>query len=148
MPQTMPTITVGLCTLSGAAMASQARAGQGDFAMADTLGSLAKSICQSTTSHFIGMETSWRSRAKSSLPVLLQARSHTPSMSPHLPITAQEIADAAIGAAEAGAAIVHLHARNPQDGRPDQTPEAFSPFLKVIKQRSERGGDMTTAPLQ
>ena len=47
---------------------------------------------------------------------------HTPSMSPHLPVTAQEIADAAIGAAEAGAAIVHLHARNPQDGRPDQTP--------------------------
>src|SRR6185437_6747334 len=47
---------------------------------------------------------------------------HTPSMSPHLPVTSQEIADAAIGAAEAGAAIVHLHARNPQDGRPDQTP--------------------------
>src|SRR5664279_2787918 len=61
---------------------------------------------------------------------------HTPSMSPHLPITAQEIADAAIGAAEAGAAVVHLHARNPQDGRPDQTPEAFLPFVKVIKQRS------------
>src|SRR5258708_4562822 len=60
---------------------------------------------------------------------------HTPSMSPHLPVTSQEIADAAIGAAEAGAAIVHLHARNPQDGRPDQTPEAFAPFLKVIKQR-------------
>ena len=38
---------------------------------------------------------------------------HTPSMSPHLPVSAQEIADAAIGAAEAGAAIVHLHARNP-----------------------------------
>jgi uncharacterized protein (DUF849 family) len=62
---------------------------------------------------------------------------HTPSMSPHLPITAQEIADAAIGAAEAGAAVVHLHARNPQDGRPDQTPEAFLPFVKVIKQRSD-----------
>ncbi|MET0669895.1 MAG: 3-keto-5-aminohexanoate cleavage protein, partial [Xanthobacteraceae bacterium] len=53
-------------------------------------------------------------------------------MSPHLPITAEQIADAAIGAAEAGAAVVHLHARNPQDGRPDQTPEAFAPFLKVI----------------
>jgi uncharacterized protein (DUF849 family) len=61
---------------------------------------------------------------------------HTPSMSPHLPVTAEEIADAAIGAAEAGAAIVHLHARDPKDGRPDQTPEAFAPFLKVIKQRS------------
>ena len=55
---------------------------------------------------------------------------HTPSMSPHLPITPEEIADAAIGAAEAGAAIVHLHARDPKDGRPDQTPEAFAPFLQ------------------
>ena len=69
---------------------------------------------------------------------------HTPSMSPHLPVTAQEIADAAIGAAEAGAAIVHLHARNPQDGRPDQTPEAFLPFLKVIKQRSNVVINLTT----
>ena len=59
---------------------------------------------------------------------------HTPSMSPYLPITAQEIADAAIGAAKAGAAVVHLNARDPKDGRPDQTPEAFAPFLKVIKQ--------------
>ena len=69
---------------------------------------------------------------------------HTPSMSPHLPITASEIADAAIGAAEAGAAIVHLHARNPKDGRPDQSPEAFAPFLQVIKQRSNCVINITT----
>jgi uncharacterized protein (DUF849 family) len=69
---------------------------------------------------------------------------HTPSMSPHLPVTAQEIAEAAIGAAEAGAAIIHLHARNPQDGRPDQSPEAFLPFLKVIKQRSNCIINITT----
>ena len=69
---------------------------------------------------------------------------HTPSMSPHLPQTAEQIADAAIGAAEAGAAIVHLHARNPKDGRPDQSPEAFSPFLKVIKQRSNVVINITT----
>ncbi|WP_374306572.1 3-keto-5-aminohexanoate cleavage protein [Dongia sp.] len=61
---------------------------------------------------------------------------HTPSMSPYLPVSAEEIADASVGAAEAGAAIVHLHARNPEDGRPDQTPQAFEPFLKIIKQRS------------
>lgn len=61
---------------------------------------------------------------------------HTPSMSPYLPVTAEEIADAAVGAAEAGAAIVHLHARDPKDGRPDQSPEAFAPILKSIKQRS------------
>jgi uncharacterized protein (DUF849 family) len=61
-----------------------------------------------------------------------------------LPVTPEQIADAAIGAAEAGAAIVHLHARNPQDGRPDQTPEAFAPFLKVIKQRSNVVVNITT----
>jgi uncharacterized protein (DUF849 family) len=69
---------------------------------------------------------------------------HTPSMSPHLPITSQEIADAAIEAAEAGAAIVHLHARDPKTGKPDQSPEAFAPFLKVIKQRSNCVVNITT----
>lgn len=69
---------------------------------------------------------------------------HTPTMSPHLPITPTEIADAAIGAAEAGAAIVHLHARDPRDGRPDQSPEAFAPFLRVIKQRSSVVVNITT----
>ena len=69
---------------------------------------------------------------------------HTPSMSPHLPVTAEEIAEAAIGAAEAGAAIVHLHARDPADGRPDQSPQAFAPFLKVIKQRSNCVVNITT----
>ena len=69
---------------------------------------------------------------------------HTPSMSQYLPVSASEIAEAAIGAAEAGAAIVHLHARDPQDGRPDQTPEAFEPFLRVIKQRSDCVVNITT----
>src|SRR5215470_5156836 len=69
---------------------------------------------------------------------------HTPTMSPHLPISATEIADAAIGAAEAGAAIVHLHARDPKDGRPDQSPDAFAPFLKVIKQRCAAVINITT----
>jgi len=69
---------------------------------------------------------------------------HTPSMSPHLPITAAEIAEAAIGAAEAGAAIVHLHARDPKNGRPDQSPDLFAPFLKVIKQRSDCIINITT----
>ena len=69
---------------------------------------------------------------------------HTPSMSPHLPVTADEIATSALGAAEAGAAIVHLHARNPEDGRPDQSPEAFEPFLRVIKQASDVVVNLTT----
>lgn len=69
---------------------------------------------------------------------------HTPTMSEHLPITATEIADAAIGAAEAGAAIVHLHARDPQTGKPDQSMEAFSPFLQIIKQRKSVVINITT----
>lgn len=69
---------------------------------------------------------------------------HTPSMSPHLPITAEEIADAAVSAAEAGATIVHLHARDPENGRPDQSPEAFAPFLPVIKQRCDAVINLTT----
>ena len=69
---------------------------------------------------------------------------HTPTMSPHLPITAEEIADAAIGAAEAGAAIVHLHARDPETGKPDQSLERFAPFLGVIKQRTPAVVNITT----
>ena len=69
---------------------------------------------------------------------------HTPSMSPNLPVTAAEIADAAISAAEAGAAIIHLHARDPKTGAPVQTVAAFEPFLKVIKQRVDAVINITT----
>ena len=69
---------------------------------------------------------------------------HTPSMSPHLPITPEEIITDSLAAAEAGAAILHLHARNPEDGRPDQTPEGFSPFLSRIKQSSDAVINITT----
>ncbi len=69
---------------------------------------------------------------------------HTPSMSPHLPVTPEEITEAAVGAAEAGAAIVHLHARDPETGRPDQTPEAFARFLPRIKQRTDAVINLTT----
>jgi uncharacterized protein (DUF849 family) len=65
-------------------------------------------------------------------------------MSPFLPITADEIAEAAVGATEAGAAIIHLHARNPANGRPDQNPDLFEPFLKVIKQRCDAVINLTT----
>lgn len=69
---------------------------------------------------------------------------HTPSMSQHLPVTAAEIAEASGAAAEAGAAIIHLHARNPNDGRPDQSAEAFEPFLRIIKQHSDAVVNITT----
>ncbi|MDA8883727.1 3-keto-5-aminohexanoate cleavage protein [Planktomarina temperata] len=69
---------------------------------------------------------------------------HTPGMSPHLPVTPDEIVDAAIGAAEAGAAILHLHARDPETGRPDQTPDGFARFLPRIKQASDAVINLTT----
>ncbi len=61
---------------------------------------------------------------------------HTPTMSPHLPITPLEIADASVAAAEAGAAILHLHARDPRDGRPTPDPDVFMEFLPMIKGRT------------
>ncbi|MCU0803729.1 MAG: 3-keto-5-aminohexanoate cleavage protein [Burkholderiales bacterium] len=69
---------------------------------------------------------------------------HTPTMSPYLPITPDEIAAGAIGAAEAGAAIVHLHARMPEDGRPTQDPNVFREFLPKIKAASNVVINLTT----
>jgi uncharacterized protein (DUF849 family) len=69
---------------------------------------------------------------------------HTPTMSPYLPITPDQIAAEAIAAAEAGAAILHLHARDPENGRPDQTPEAFARFLPRIKQGTNAAINITT----
>ncbi len=69
---------------------------------------------------------------------------HTPSMSPYLPVTPEEIAEAAIGAANAGAAIIHLHARNRKDGSPTQDPEIFREFLVPIKEKSNAVINLTT----
>jgi uncharacterized protein (DUF849 family) len=69
---------------------------------------------------------------------------HTPSMSPYLPVTAEEIAEDAIKATAAGASIIHLHARNPITGEPDQTPSAFVPILDAIGQRSSSVINITT----
>jgi len=69
---------------------------------------------------------------------------HTPSMSDALPITAEQIVSQAIGAAKAGAAIVHLHARDPMDGRPDQSVEAFAPILGAIRDEVDVVINITT----
>jgi uncharacterized protein (DUF849 family) len=69
---------------------------------------------------------------------------HTPTMSPYLPITPDEIAEAAIGAAQAGAAIVHLHARQPHDGSPSQDPALFRQFLPKIRAASDVVINLTT----
>ena len=69
---------------------------------------------------------------------------HTPSMSPYLPVTPEEIIEASVGAAEAGAAIIHLHARDPVTGKPDQRPEAFGRFLPQIKARTDAVLNLTS----
>jgi uncharacterized protein (DUF849 family) len=69
---------------------------------------------------------------------------HTPTMSPHLPITPQEIATASIEVAEAGASIIHLHARDPETGKPDPRPETFMEFLPVIKQSTDAVVNVST----
>ena len=69
---------------------------------------------------------------------------HVPSQSKYLPITPEEIAESAIGAAEAGAAIVHLHARNPEDGSPDGRTDTFREFLEPIRERTDAVINITT----
>ncbi|WP_225028289.1 BKACE family enzyme [Xinfangfangia pollutisoli] len=69
---------------------------------------------------------------------------HTPSMSPHLPVTADQIATQAIGAAEAGAAILHLHARDPGNGRPSADPAHWRGFLPRIAGATDAVINMTT----
>jgi uncharacterized protein (DUF849 family) len=69
---------------------------------------------------------------------------HTPTMSPHLPLTPDEVAKDAIAAAEAGAAILHLHARDPKDGRPTPSADVFMQFLPRIKQQTKAVVNITT----
>ena len=69
---------------------------------------------------------------------------HTPTMSPYLPITPAQIAEAAIGAAQAGASIIHLHARHPETGKPDPRPETFMQFLPVIKEGCDAVVNLST----
>ncbi len=73
---------------------------------------------------------------------------HTPTMSPHLPITPEEIANSAVGAAQAGASILHLHARNASDGSPTPDPDIFRQFLPVIKNGTDAVINVTTGGAQ
>lgn len=69
---------------------------------------------------------------------------HTPTMSPYLPITPSEIVDAAVGAAEAGASVIHLHARDPKTGKPSPDPRLFMDFLPRIKQQTDAVMNIST----
>ena len=89
-------------------------------------------------------ESKSRSRRKTIITCAVTGSIHTPTMSPHLPITPDEIARESIAAAEAGASIIHLHARDPKDGRPTPSPEVFMEFLPRIKQGCDAVVNITT----
>ena len=85
-----------------------------------------------------------RKRSKAIITCAITGSIHTPSMSPHLPVTPDEIATHAIDAAEAGAAILHLHARDPGNGRPSPLPDTYNQFLPRIKQSANAIVNITT----
>src|SRR4051812_23173908 len=69
---------------------------------------------------------------------------HTPTMSPHLPFTVEDVVAESVSAAEAGASVIHLHARDPRDGRPTPDPAVFMEYLKPIKARTDAVISITT----
>ena len=83
-------------------------------------------------------------RAKVIITCAVTGSVHTPTMSPYLPVTPDQIAAEAIAAAEAGASILHLHARDPEDGRPTADPDVFMQFLPRIKQATDAVINITT----
>ena len=85
-----------------------------------------------------------RKKSKAIITCAITGSIHTPSMSPHLPVTPDQIATQAVEAAEAGAAILHLHARNPEDGRPAGAPDIYNRFLPRIKQGCDAIVNITT----
>jgi 3,5-dioxohexanoate:acetyl-CoA acetone transferase len=87
-------------------------------------------------------------RPKAIITCAITGAIHTPSMSSHLPITPEQIAESAVGAAGAGASIVHLHARDPRDGRPTQDPDRFRAFLPQIAAASDVVVNLTTGGSQ
>ena len=85
-----------------------------------------------------------RAKSKVIITCAITGSIHTPSMSPHLPVTPDEIATQAIDAAKAGAAILHLHARDPANGRPTPAPEIYAQFLPQVKAGSNAIVNITT----
>jgi uncharacterized protein (DUF849 family) len=87
-------------------------------------------------------------RRKAIITCAITGAIHTPTMSPHLPVTPEQIAESALAAARAGAAIVHLHARDPHDGRPKQDPDLFRQFLPRIAAATDVVINLTTGGSQ
>ena len=85
-----------------------------------------------------------RAKSKVIMTCAITGSIHTPSMSPYLPVTANDIATQAVDAAAAGASILHLHARDPEDGRPAGSPDVYNAFLPRIKQATDAVINITT----
>lgn len=85
-----------------------------------------------------------RAKSKVIMTCAITGSIHTPSMSPYLPVTANDIATQAVDAAAAGASILHLHARDPEDGRPASSPDVYNEFLPRIKQATDAVINITT----
>ncbi|WP_434050812.1 MAG: 3-keto-5-aminohexanoate cleavage protein [Roseibium sp.] len=85
-----------------------------------------------------------RKRKKTIITCAVTGAIHTPTMSDALPFTAEDIADQAIEAAKAGASILHLHARNPENGSVSIAPDHFKAFLPVIKQATDAVVNVST----
>ncbi len=85
-----------------------------------------------------------RKKNKTIITCAITGSIHTPSMSPHLPVTPDDIAHQAVEAAEAGAAILHLHARDPENGKPSGDPDTYNRFLPRIKQSCDAIVNITT----
>ncbi|MFT3987630.1 3-keto-5-aminohexanoate cleavage protein [Aestuariivirga sp.] len=85
-----------------------------------------------------------RKKSKAIITCAITGSIHTPSMSPYLPVTPDEIATQAVDAAKAGASILHLHARNPETGKPEASPDVYNAFLPRIKQACDAIINITT----
>src|ERR1700726_153562 len=83
-------------------------------------------------------------KSKVIIPCAVTGSIHPPTMSPYLPLTPDEVARDAIAAAEAGAAVLHLHARDPRDGRPTPDPDVFMQCLPPIKRAANAIVNITT----
>src|SRR5436853_2403950 len=85
-----------------------------------------------------------RARRKIIITCAITGSAHTPTMSPHLPVTPDQIARDAIAAARAGAAIVHLHARDPESGQPTCNPDIYAQFVEKIRSATDAVINITT----
>jgi uncharacterized protein (DUF849 family) len=103
-----------------------------------------KSLYLAAAWHFIVAQRKETMAQKIIITCAITGAIHTPSMSPYLPVTPEQISEAAIAAAKAGAAIVHRHARDPETGKPDHRPAAFAAFLPQIKQSTEAVVNLTS----